>query len=45
VPRFSVTEARVGELTAIGADTDDLLAEAGYSASGLDELRAAGAIA
>jgi alpha-methylacyl-CoA racemase len=44
-PRFSVTETRAGELTGIGADTDELLAEAGYGASGIDELRAAGAIA
>jgi alpha-methylacyl-CoA racemase len=43
-PKFSVTETRAGELTGIGADTDDLLAEAGYGASGLDELRASGAI-
>ncbi|MDP9093304.1 MAG: CoA transferase [Actinomycetota bacterium] len=44
-PRFSVTGARAGELTEIGTDTDDLLAEAGYGASDLDELREAGAIA
>jgi alpha-methylacyl-CoA racemase len=44
-PKFSATPAQTGELTAIGAETDALLDELGYTSDGLDELRKAGAIA
>jgi alpha-methylacyl-CoA racemase len=44
-PRFSATPAVAGEVPEIDSSTADLLAEAGYSGSELDELRAAGVIA
>jgi alpha-methylacyl-CoA racemase len=41
-PRFASTPATAREVTQPGAATDDLLAEAGYSAAQVAELRAAG---
>ena len=43
-PRFSATPGAVGPVPEIGADTADVLAELGYSADEVAELRAAGAI-
>ena len=44
-PRFSATPApRPGARYAEGADTDQLLAEAGYSAADIQGLRAAGVL-
>ena len=40
-PRFSATPAGAGPLTPIGRDTAALLAELGYDAAAIDELRAA----
>jgi alpha-methylacyl-CoA racemase len=45
VPRMSATPAAVGDVPGIGADTDTLLAELGYSREDLAELRSAGALA
>ncbi len=42
-PKFSATPGRAGELTAIGADTEALLADLGYD--DLSDLRASGTIA
>jgi alpha-methylacyl-CoA racemase len=44
-PKFSATPGRAGELTAVGADTAALLAEAGYDERARARLRADGAIA
>ena len=45
VPRLSLTPARVGRPTPVlGADTDEILAQAGYSASEIAALKAAGAV-
>jgi alpha-methylacyl-CoA racemase len=41
-PRFASTPATAREVTQPGAATDDLLAEAGYSAAQVAELSAAG---
>ena len=43
-PRFSATPGAVGPVPEFGADTADVLAELGYSADDVAELRAAGAI-
>ena len=43
-PRFSATPGATRELTAVGADSAALLAEAGYSEQELNELRETGAI-
>jgi alpha-methylacyl-CoA racemase len=44
-PRFSATEASIGARAgAIGADTDTLLGEAGYSAAEAEALREAGVV-
>ncbi len=43
-PRFSATPGATGPLTTPGADTEAILAELGYSASELDELRAGGTV-
>jgi alpha-methylacyl-CoA racemase len=43
-PKFTGTPGRTGGLTAIGADTAALLAEAGYDEPARAQLRAAGAI-
>jgi alpha-methylacyl-CoA racemase len=43
-PKFSATPGATGPLTGIGADTDAILAELGYGAVDLAELRAANAI-
>ncbi len=45
VPRLSGTPARVGRPTSLlGAETDEILAEAGYSANQIAALKAAGAV-
>jgi alpha-methylacyl-CoA racemase len=43
-PRFTRTPGKVGTVPDIGSSTAELLAEAGYAAAELAELRAAGAI-
>jgi alpha-methylacyl-CoA racemase len=43
-PRFSRTQGSVGAVSEIGSGTAELLAEAGYTAAELEDLRAAGAI-
>ena len=45
VPRLSGTPARIGRPTPVlGAETDEILAEAGYSATEIAALKAAGAV-
>ena len=45
VPRLSATPARLGRPTPVlGAETNEILAEAGYSASDIAALKAAGAV-
>ncbi|PZS13442.1 MAG: carnitine dehydratase [Pseudonocardiales bacterium] len=44
-PRFSATPATAGSLSVVGADSTDVLAELGYTAAEVAELRSAGAIA
>lgn len=43
-PRFSATVAAAGAPTTTGADTDDLLARAGYSTADIAALRSAGVV-
>jgi alpha-methylacyl-CoA racemase len=43
-PRFSATPGAVGAVPEVGGATAELLAELGYDASGVDELRSAGTI-
>ena len=44
VPRYSASATRPPALTTLGADTDALLAEAGYDATAIARLRAAGVV-
>ena len=44
-PRFSETPGAAGALTELGADTAALLAELGYDAAAVEQLRSAGTIA
>ena len=45
VPRLSGTPARVGRPTPVlGAETDEILAEAGYTSTEIAALKAAGAV-
>lgn len=43
-PKFSQTAASAGRVSTVGADTESVLAELGYSAEMLREIREAGAI-
>ncbi|HKC26803.1 MAG TPA: CaiB/BaiF CoA-transferase family protein [Jatrophihabitans sp.] len=44
-PRFSATPAAVGAVSEVGSATEDVLAELGYPAAQVEQLRSAGAIA
>jgi alpha-methylacyl-CoA racemase len=44
-PKFSATPGAAGPISEVGGATADLLAELGYTAAQVEQLRSAGAIA